>query len=135
MKNEGTNMRKIGLGVVLGVAAWLAAGGPALAAPESRLDVKTAGDLADLCAAPRTDPTGPEQQNFCHGYAQGALVMELQREASIGRRLICLPTPAPTREATMAEFVKWTRAIPKNQSLSATDGLFTFLSQRFPCNK
>ncbi len=112
----------------------LAATSPTRAAPpDARIEVRTAGDLADLCAAPRTDPTGPERQNFCHGYAQGALTMELKREAAVGKRRICMPNPAPTREATMAEFVKWTRAIPKNQALPATDGLFTFLSERFPC--
>ncbi len=115
-------------------AAASAATSPARAAPpDARIEVRTAGDLADLCAAPRTDPTGPERQNFCHGYAQGALTMELKREAATGKRRICMPNPAPTREATMAEFVKWARAMPKNQALPPTDGLFTFLSERFPC--
>ena len=116
------------------LATLLAAGSPALAAaPDTRIEVNTAGDLADLCAAPIGDPTGPERRNFCHGYAQGALVMELKREAAVKKKLICLPKPAPTRETTMGEFVKWVRAIPKNQALPATDGLFMFLSERFPC--
>ncbi len=120
-------------GFAMGFAALLAAGPAALAAPDASIEIRSAGDLADLCAAPLTDPTGPERQNFCHGYAQGALTMELKREASLGKKLICIPNPAPTREATMGEFVKWVRAIPKNQKLPPTDGLFTFLSQRFPC--
>ena len=65
--------------------------------------------------------------------AQGALDMELKREAAIGKKRICISNPAPTREATLTEFVGWVRALPKNQALPATDGLFTFLSERFPC--
>lgn len=119
---------------VLAAIASPAATSAALAAPPgARIEVRTAGDLADLCATPLTDPTGPERQNFCHGYAQGALTMELKREAAVGKRRICLPNPAPTREATMAQFVQWTRATPRNQALPPTDGLFTFLSERFPC--
>ena len=134
MTHQGTPMPKTHLVLAVCFAALLAAALPASAAsPDTALEVRTAGDLADLCAAPRTDPTGPEKQNFCHGYAQGALVMELKREAAVGKKRICFPNPAPTREATMSEFVKWTRAIPKNQALPATDGLFTFLSERFPC--
>ena len=122
------------LPLAIGIAALLAAASPAPAAsPGTAIQVRTAGDLADLCAAPRTEPAGPEKQNFCHGYADGAVVMELKREAAVGKKRICFPNPFPTREATMSEFVKWTRAIPKNQALPATDGLFTFLSERFPC--
>jgi hypothetical protein len=112
--------------VAVGPAAWAAA-------PETALSVRTAGDLADLCAASRSEPAGPERINFCHGYAQGALDMERKREASVGKKRICMPNPAPTRAATLDEFAKWTRAIPKHQALPATDGLFTFLAERFPC--
>ena len=126
-------MPKTHLALALGFAAVMAATPASASSPDTAIQVRTAGDLADLCAAPRTDPTGPERQNFCHGYADGAVVMELKREAAVGKKRICFPTPAPTREATMSEFVKWTRAIPKNQVLPATDGLFTFLSERFPC--
>ena len=117
-----------------GFAALLALGSGALAAsPDTAIHVRTADDLANLCGALRSEPTGPERQNFCHGYAQGALDMELKREAAIGKKRICISNPAPTREATLTEFVGWVRAIPKNQALPATDGLFTFLSERFPC--
>lgn len=129
-----TTMRYPSLLLAAFVAAGIGAASPAIAAPrDTSLEIRTAGDLADLCAAPRTDPTGPERQNYCHGFAQGALVMELKRETAIGKKRICFPNPTPTREVTMSEFVKWTRAIPKNQALPATDGLFTFLSERFPC--
>ena len=108
-------------------------GSPTVAAAELNLHVRTAGDLAELCAASRSEPTGSDRQNFCHGYAQGALAMELKREASVGKKRICIPNPAPTRETTMGEFAKWARSMPKNQALPATDGLFTFLAERFPC--
>jgi hypothetical protein len=66
--------------VAAGLAVLLAGGSAALAAePEISLRTRTAGDLADLCGASATEAGGPERINYCHGYAQGALVMELKR--------------------------------------------------------
>ena len=127
-------MQRSSFAFAAGFAVLLAGGSAALAVePAAAMRTRTAGDLADLCGAPITEPTGPERVNFCHGYAQGALAMELKREAALNKKLICLPNPTPTREVTMGEFVKWVRAMPKNAALPATDGLFTFLSERFPC--
>ena len=126
-------MQKLCFAVAAGLAVLVATGSGARAAPETALHVRTAGELAELCGASRSEPTGPERQNFCHGYAQGALDMEMKREAAVGKKRICIPNPAPTRAATLTEFAGWVRALPKNQALSATEGLFTFLSERFPC--
>jgi hypothetical protein len=129
-----TTMQRSSFAFAAGIVVLLAGVSAAFAAePEISMRTRTAGDLADLCGAPVTEAGGPERVNFCHGYAQGALVMELKREAAVNKKLICIPSPAPTREATLGEFVKWVRALPKNAALPATDGLFTFLSQRFPC--
>ena len=120
--------------IAAGFAVLAAFAGNALAASqETNLRIGNAADLADFCATPRSEPTGAERLNFCHGYAQGALTTELRHENATGKKRICMPNPAPPREVTMGEFVKWVRSAPKNQTMVATDGLFTFLSERFPC--
>jgi hypothetical protein len=74
--------------------------------------------------------------NFCHGFAQGAVSVEMEMQAAERRqKLFCFPTPAPTRTATIAEFVTWARADPAHLTEPAADGLFRFLRGRFPCGK
>ncbi len=97
----------------------------------TNLQARTAGDLAELCAANPKDPLGDAKINFCQGYAQGALSTEIRHTE--GKKLFCFPSPAPTRIATMAQFVDWVRALPDHKSLPAVDGFFRFLSERFPC--
>jgi hypothetical protein len=109
----------------------------ALAAPAAQaqrginIQARTAGELAELCAANPKDAQGDAKINFCQGYAQGALSTELRHTE--GKKLFCFPTPAPTRAATMAQFVDWVRALPDHKSLPAVEGFFHFLGERFPC--
>ena len=105
----------------------------AAAQSDNAIRVRTAGDLAELCGAKRTDATGPERINFCHGYTEAGFEMELKRERSVKKSRICLPTPAPTRTATLNEFVGWVRSTPERASKPALDGFFEFMSQRYPC--
>jgi hypothetical protein len=104
---------------------------PAQAQRAANLQARTAGDLADLCATNPKDPLGDAKINFCHGFAQGAITAELRHTE--GKKLFCIPSPAPTRTATMAEFVNWVRAMPERKGDSAVDGFFKFLSERFAC--
>ena len=46
---------------------------PAEAQRVTLLQARTAGELADLCAANPKEPLGDAKINFCHGYAQGAI--------------------------------------------------------------
>jgi hypothetical protein len=100
----------------------------ALAAP---LDLKTAGELSDACAATPKDPTGRERINYCIGYAQG--VLEAEGRHTGDKKLFCMPTPPPRRIATMQEFTSWVRAIPDRRSKPADEGFLQFMAERFPC--
>jgi hypothetical protein len=113
----------------LALIAPLAA--PAHAQRAFNAQARTAGDLAELCAANPKDPQGDAKINFCHGYAQGAIAVEL-REAG-DKKPFCFPSPPPTRTQTMNEFVSWARAMPEHRSEAALDGLFKFLAERYPC--
>jgi hypothetical protein len=125
-------------------AAALFALAPCIMAPtstfaavtETDFGAKTTSDLVDLCAADPKEPMGTAALNFCHGFAQGAVSVEMEEAAATKRaKLFCMPNPAPTRSATLAEFVTWARANPAHLNERAADGLFGFLRERFPCGK
>jgi hypothetical protein len=109
----------------------LLAAPPAMAQRGINIQARTAGELADLCAANPKDPQGDAKINFCLGYGQGALSAELRHAE--GKKTFCFPSPAPTRLATMTQFAEWVRALPDHKSLPAADGFFRFLGERFPC--
>jgi hypothetical protein len=120
---------KIFLVVALAVATCLAV--PAHAQRGTIMQARTAGDLAELCAANPKDPLGDAKINFCLGFAQGAITVELRHTE--GKKPFCFPTPDPKRLTTMGEFVNWVRSMPDRKSQNAVDGFFQFLGERFPC--
>jgi len=121
---------KIQISLVVLTAALLAAP-PAMAQRGITIQARTAGELADLCAANPKDPQGDAKINFCLGYGQGALSTEFRNAE--GKKTFCFPSPAPTRVATMTQFAEWVRALPDHKPLPAADGFFRFLAERFPC--
>jgi hypothetical protein len=104
---------------------------PVQAQRSVNIQARTAGELADLCAANPKDSQGDAKINFCHGFAQGAITVELRHPQ--GKKPFCFPSPTPNRTATMGEFVGWVRSMPDHRSVPAADGLFQFLGERFPC--
>jgi hypothetical protein len=94
------------------------------------LNVGTAGDLADACAAKPTNPTNLAMLNFCYGFAQG--VVQTHQNAE-GTSIICFPKPPPKRSATMQEFVRWVGADAERRKQVASSALIGFMSSRFPC--
>lgn len=126
-------MKKL-LAVALLASAVAVSGAPvsvALAAQPITLRVRTAGDLAELCGATPKEQAADAKINYCHGFAQAAVDLELQHTGD--KKPFCFPSPAPTRSATLGEFVNWVRALPEHRELTATNGLFKFLAERFPC--
>lgn len=106
--------------------------GPSAAVTEADFKAKTVGDLAGLCAAkPADGKMGSAAANFCQGYAQGAVSVQLSHEGI--DKLFCFPEPPPPRSATLDEFVTWARADPSRLSKPAAEGLFEFMARRFPC--
>lgn len=102
----------------------------AQAAEPISLHVHNAGDLAELCGANPREPAADAKVNYCLGFAQGVVDLELQHTQN--HKPFCLP-PSTREIATMNEFVGWVRSMPDHRSLPATDGLFKFLGERFPC--
>jgi hypothetical protein len=104
---------------------------PVRAAEPITIRTNTAGELAEACGTNPREPGADAKINFCHGYAQGAITVQLHDAGE--KKPFCFPNPAPSRAATMGEFVNWVRAIPDRRSMPAAEGLFRFLGERFPC--
>ena len=108
--------------------------GAGRAATEANFDAKSTGDLVELCSAAPDNGVGTAALNFCEGYIQGAVTVEMLNMAGFrGPKLFCLPNPPPTRTQAMGDFVSWARAAPDRVTLTATDGLFGFLREHYPC--
>ena len=104
------------------------------AATEANFGPTTTGDLVELCAATPDNGIGTAAVNFCEGFAQGAVLVEMQNMAAFrGSKLFCMPNPPPTRNETLSEFVSWAHASQDRMGSASTDGLFRFLSERYPC--
>jgi hypothetical protein len=113
------------------LAALLTAPLAAQAAQTINLQAKTSNDLAELCGANPKEPAADAKINFCHGFAQGVIDMEIRRGGE--KKTFCFASPTPTRTATMTEFTNWVRSLPAHRTLGSIDGLLQFLGQRFPC--
>jgi hypothetical protein len=112
----------------------LLASGASHAATEPNFGARTTGDLVELCTATPDNGIGTAAVNFCDGFAEGAVAVELQNQAAIrGAKLFCMPDPPPSRNQAVSEFVAWARSSPDRLAQSSTDGFFRFLSERYPC--
>jgi hypothetical protein len=124
-------LKRITMGAVLSATLLAAA---ANAATEQNFNARTTEDLVALCSANPGDAMGTAALNFCHGFAQGAVSVEMERQAAARQaKMFCFPNPTPSRSTTLGEFVKWARANPARMSDRPADGLFAFFSERFPC--
>jgi Rap1a immunity proteins len=114
-----------------GVVAAGVATPPAWGAEGINIRTNTAGELADNCGVNPREPGADARINFCRGFAQGAIDVELRHAGD--KKPFCFPRPSPTRAETMSQFVNWVRAMPDRRSMPSTEGLFRFLAERFPC--
>ncbi len=122
--------------IALGLAALLLGAAGARAVEQSDFAVRNAGQLGKLCAAKPAEKDGVAAINFCHGFTQAAVDMQLSQERKAGGpKTICFPNPAPKRSATLDEFVTWLRAQPGRLAGPPTDAFLQFMTERFPCPK
>ena len=95
---------------------------------EIDLHARNAGELAELCAANPREAGSDARINYCHGFAQGVVDVELMHG-----KPFCLP-PGTTRTATLHLFVEWVRESPDHRNANAVTGLMQFLTERYPCH-
>ena len=91
-------------------------------------------DLIAICAPAPDDPGMTASVNFCHGFVEGAVIVEEANEAHKGaRKLFCLPSPRPPRGSELTNFIAWANAQPGRLDMPSIDGVFIYLAERFPC--
>lgn len=116
--------------VLAALACGVAVAGARAAQPVS-LSANTAGQLAELCSAQPLKPGADAKVNFCRGFAQGAISVELSHAGD--KKPFCFPNPAPSRAKTMSQFAAWVKAAPDRAASPSTEALFRFLGEQYPC--
>jgi hypothetical protein len=104
------------------------------ATTETNFQVKTTRDLVTLCATPASDPLETAAVNFCEGFAVGAYQYHLVAEAATqAKPLFCFPSPTPSRNEAIMQFITWSNQHSDILDHPAIEGMFTFLRDRYPC--
>jgi hypothetical protein len=120
----------------MALAVVMTAGGTiaSAAVTESRFPPTTVRDLIEICAPAKEDPMMTAAINYCHGFAQGAiLVEEAHEEHRDVRKLFCLPSPRPPSGSEITRFIAWANAVPSRLDEPAVDGMFIYLAETYPC--
>ena len=121
------------------VAGILAVSGvpPARAAlTAAQFPPATVRDLIAICSPAQNDPMMTAAVNYCHGYVEGAVIVEEAHERQRrARRLFCLPNPPPPSGKELVEFTAWANAEPSRLNQPAVDGMFLYLAQKYPCGR
>jgi len=116
------------------LAIALLAPGIAGAVIEEDFQVRTTGDLIDLCTTPPGDPRYEEAIHFCHGYLIGAFhYYRATRSGPEAVQLVCFPDPPPTRNEAIEMFIKWTKAHPQYINELPVETQFRFMMEKWPC--
>ena len=104
------------------------------AVTESQFPPNTVRDLIAICSADKDDPRMTAAVNFCHGFVEGAVIVEEANESHKGaRKLFCLPSPRPPRGSELTNFTAWANEQLARLDMPSIDGIFIYLAQRFPC--
>ena len=111
--------------------------GVAWAITAEDFQVRTTGDLVDLCTVSASDPLAQQAIHFCHGYLVGAFHYHLAESAGPegAKRLVCFPTSTVTRNEAVAMFIDWVKAHPQYLKEFPVETEFRFLTEKWPCKK
>ena len=123
----------LGAGLLVGATVTPLTLAPA-AVTDAQFPPNTVRDLIAICAPAPDDPRMTASVNFCHGFVEGAVIVEEANEARKGvPKLFCLPSPRPPRGSELANFTIWANQQPARLDMPSIDGVFIYLAERFPC--
>jgi hypothetical protein len=112
---------KIG-GVALGVALTAGATIASAAVTQSQFPPRTVRDLIEICAPAKEDPMMTAAINYCHGFAQGAVLVEGAHEGQpSARKLFCLPAPQSAEGSEINKFIAWPMRCRRGSMVSPAD--------------
>jgi Rap1a immunity proteins len=103
------------------------------AVSEDAFLMRSTSDLVALCTAAPSDPMGTAALNFCHGFGVGVYRVLEEIEMTRGNHLFCMPATLPTRNESLASFIRWASSNPEALSTPPQDGIAMFLSKQYPC--
>jgi hypothetical protein len=107
---------------------------PAAVVTDAQFPPNNVRDLIAICAPAPDDPRMTASVNFCHGFVEGAVIVEEANQSQQGaRKLFCLPSPRPPRGSELTNFIAWANAQPGRLDMPSIDGIFIYLAERFPC--
>ena len=95
--------------------------------------LRTSGDLLDICSLDRADAQYWEGRAFCIGYFAGGI--DLHNVLAAGQsfpRLAC-PTSDVTRNDVVAAFVEYAQAHPEYLGEKPMDTVFRAVTAKWPC--
>jgi Rap1a immunity proteins len=121
------------------LASFLVPGLAGAAVTDEDFVLSTTQNLVNLCSVSASDPRAKEAIQMCEGYMLGAYHFYLATNTGKGdrgdMRLVCMPSPTPTRDQVAAMFVEWAKANPQYMKEPPVDSEFRFMSGRWPCKK
>ena len=117
--------------MLVGAAIWPLAGHAAVT--EDTFQLRSTGDLLELCSVTPQDRLGTAALNFCHGFGTGVFRVLQELQSGRGPKMFCTPDPMPTRSDALTAFVAWGKANPGKLDLPPQDGVMAFLSSQYPC--
>src|SRR5262249_42780541 len=105
------------------------------AVTEADFQLRSTGDLVDLCTAAPSDPMGTAALNFCHGFVLGVYrVLEEENAAKRMVKLYCVPDgPMPTRNEAIADLVQWAKGNADAMAASPSDAIALYITKKYPC--
>jgi Rap1a immunity proteins len=121
------------------LASFLVPGLAGAAVTDEDFVLSTTQNLVNLCSVSASDPRAKEAIQMCEGYMLGGYHFYLATNTGKGdrgdMRLVCMPSPTPTRDQVAAMFVEWAKANPQYMKEPPVDSEFRFMSARWPCKK
>jgi hypothetical protein len=118
------------------LASFLVPGLAGAAVTEDDFVLSTTQNLVNLCSVSPSDPRAKEAIQMCEGYMLGAYHYYLATNSGKNdMRLVCMPSPTPSRNQVAAMFVEWAKANPQYMKEAPVDSEFRFMSAKWPCKK
>jgi hypothetical protein len=94
--------------------------------------LKSAGDLYDICTLPSSNPDHAVARAFCYGFIEGAAHYDDALEAGSKVAIVCTPA-STTREQVVTQFVTYMQANPQYRTDRPVDAVFRAIIAKWPC--
>jgi hypothetical protein len=116
------------------VTAALMAVSNSAQAVSGEFELRHTADLVAVCTVEASEPNYASAIAFCHGVLAGAYGY-YEAATPAEERFVCSTQPYPKRSLVMNDFVAWAKAHPEHLAKHATDTLFLYLGEAYPCTK